>query len=133
MIQLEAVILLLKQNIDDLQGIYLFGSQASGRSRPDSDIDIAVLAKTKVDPVRRWEIAAECGIAIQRDIDLIDLRTATTVLQYQVITEGKRIYTIDEYSCDVFENYIMSEYLDFQTFLQPLIDAIRKRGSIYDR
>jgi predicted nucleotidyltransferase len=133
MIQLEPIILLLKQKIDDLQGIYLFGSQASGRSRPDSDIDLAVLAKTVINPVRRWEIAAECGIAVQRDIDLVDLRTATTVLQYQVITEGQRIYTIDEYSCDAFENCIMSEYLDFQMFRQPLIDAIRKRGSIYDR
>ncbi len=131
MTSLDPIMDFLKKSIVDLNGIYLFGSQATGRAKADSDIDIAVLATTDISDLQRWELAAACGVLAQQDVDLIDLRTVNTIFQYHIITEGKRIYTNNADFCDMFENRIMSDYLDLQQFRQPLIDAIRKRGSIY--
>lgn len=133
MINLKPVIVFLQQEIKELQAIYLFGSFANARAKADSDVDLAILANPSTPALRRWELATECALLLNRDVDLIDLRVATTILQYQIITEGSRVYSLDTRLCERYENLIMSEYLDFQEFRRPLIEDIRKRGSIYDR
>lgn len=66
---------LLEQQPDIILAI-AFGSLASGRARPESDLDIAVLADLPLGERRRRELIAllarECG----RPVDLVDLRTA---------------------------------------------------------
>jgi len=42
---------------DRLRGLVLFGSEATGRSGPDSDIDVLVLLDG---PIRLWEEIARC-------------------------------------------------------------------------
>ena len=133
MIDLTAAISFLKRSVPDLQAIYLFGSHASGHVKADSDVDLALLTATSIPPLHRWELAADCAVLLKCDVDLVVLRSANTITQYQVVTEGRRVYTQDARLCDFFENLIMSEYLDFQMFLQPIINDIRQRGSIYGR
>ncbi|MDR1327415.1 MAG: nucleotidyltransferase domain-containing protein, partial [Heliobacteriaceae bacterium] len=41
----------LQNAIDDFEGLYLFGSQATGKATKDSDIDIVILFKNK----RYWQ------------------------------------------------------------------------------
>ncbi len=38
-----AIVDLLCARLPDVEAVYLFGSQATGQSRPESDIDVAVL------------------------------------------------------------------------------------------
>ena len=47
------------KRLPGLRLLYLFGSQASGDARPDSDWDIAFLADSDLDNVSRWHIAEE--------------------------------------------------------------------------
>jgi predicted nucleotidyltransferase len=42
--------------VPELDAIYLFCSVATGEARPDSDIDLAVLADRKLDPEARWRL-----------------------------------------------------------------------------
>jgi predicted nucleotidyltransferase len=44
---------------DDVLDAYLFGSRAEGRAAPQSDYDIAVLARAELAPARRFELASE--------------------------------------------------------------------------
>lgn len=69
---------------------------------------------------------------IDKDVDLIDLAQASTVLSFQVINEGKRIYCKDKHICDTFENVIDSEYLNFRQLRADLIKDIKQRGRITD-
>ena len=46
---------LLLEQCEDIKLIYLFGSHAHGLTSNESDIDIALLGKTKFDPVVRWQ------------------------------------------------------------------------------
>jgi predicted nucleotidyltransferase len=59
--------------------VYLFGSLAKGRERPESDIDLAVSGL----PERKFFHAMACAHrAIGRPLDLIDLDENTPFVQF---------------------------------------------------
>ncbi|MGL5470371.1 MAG: type II toxin-antitoxin system antitoxin, partial [Shewanella sp.] len=80
----KKIIKLLRDNIPKLQLIYLFGSYSQGTQHRNSDIDIAVLAADTLDNIARWELAQKLASALDSDVDLVDLRSASTVLCQQV-------------------------------------------------
>lgn len=99
----------VKNLAPDVRLIYLFGSQADGSSTPSSDIDIAVLLEKKLDPVARFDLEQTLAIALNQDVDLVDLLTASTVLQNQVIMHGSLLFG-SENEQTKFEMQVMSMY-----------------------
>ncbi|GAB3486750.1 type VII toxin-antitoxin system MntA family adenylyltransferase antitoxin [Marinomonas epiphytica] len=95
--------------LPDVRLIYLFGSQASGHANSNSDIDIAILLDRKVAPVKRFDLQESLAIKLNKDIDLVDLLSASTVMQNQVIQHGELIYG-DETTCCQFEMQVLSMY-----------------------
>lgn len=87
--------------------LYLFGSQANGTSNTQSDIDLAVLLPEKLDPVQRFECQEQLAIHLGKDVDLVDLLSASTVLQHQVIHHGKLLWGAEAEQCQ-FEMQVMS-------------------------
>ncbi|MEK7761619.1 MAG: nucleotidyltransferase domain-containing protein, partial [Nitrospirota bacterium] len=81
-----ALIEYLRKSVPELIALYRFGSQAKGTARPDSDVDLAVLARNPIPAIRRFELAQELAIQLHRDVDLVDLRSASTVMRMQVIS-----------------------------------------------
>jgi uncharacterized protein len=49
---------LLKEKYSDIEGAYLFGSYAKGKSTDDSDIDLALIF-SKLDDSRRFDIQVQ--------------------------------------------------------------------------
>ncbi|MBJ7536470.1 type VII toxin-antitoxin system MntA family adenylyltransferase antitoxin [Marinomonas transparens] len=94
--------------------IYLFGSQASGQTNQHSDIDIAVLMAHKIDPIVRFDIQQTLAIKFDQDIDLVDLLSASTVLQNQVIQHGICLFGSQEEQ-DKFEMQVLSMYQRLNT------------------
>ncbi|QOC23553.1 nucleotidyltransferase domain-containing protein [Wenzhouxiangella sp. AB-CW3] len=96
------------------QAIYLFGSAATDEMLPGSDVDIAVLLPPTVarDASKltgsQLHLDLESGLA--RDVDLINLREATTVFQKEIIINGKRIHCPDVNAADEFEMHVLSLY-----------------------
>ncbi len=95
---------------DRLLGVYLFGSQVSGDARPDSDFDIAVLGTRSLDPLRVFDTAQELAGLIHRDVDLVDLAAATTVMRAQVVGGGRVLLDADPRRLAEFEMYTLSDY-----------------------
>ena len=58
--------------------IYLYGSQANGGARPDSDLDLGLLAGAPVPPMQLQLLREELELALSRDVDLLDLLRATS-------------------------------------------------------
>lgn len=116
----------LQAALPNLLAIYLFGSHAQGNAGPDSDIDIAVLVAGKLDPLQLWELAQEIG----PNLDILDLRTASTVIQYQIITTGLRLWTKNAQAA-IFESTILSDKTELDTARAPLLADIQREGSIY--
>lgn len=100
---------LVLEQCENIKLIYLFGSHAQGLANSQSDIDIAILGQTKLSSVIRWQWQSELTIALKSDVDLVDLLSASTVMQNQVIHNGDCIYDAANYA-GLFEMQVMSMY-----------------------
>lgn len=117
----EKIVDYLKQVLPDIQLIYLFGSRADGSHNSNSDWDIALLAQKKLDNVQRWELAQELASLLNTDVDLVDLLAASTVLNMQVVSQGRLLYG-DINIKDVYETKVYSMYGRLQESRHDIIE-----------
>jgi predicted nucleotidyltransferase len=93
-----------------LEAVYIFGSAARGELGPTSDLDLAFLAASSPASAEVFEAAQDLAIRVGRDVDLVDLRRASTVLQAQVVGNGRRLVTNDLVAAETFEMLALSDY-----------------------
>ncbi|MCD5988037.1 nucleotidyltransferase domain-containing protein [Pseudomonas phytophila] len=122
----------VRSRLPGLLAVYIFGSQANGHANAESDLDIAVLVAGSLDPVDLWRLAGEIADIVNLPVDLIDLRTASTVMQYQIITKGRRVWAKNE-AAGVFEAFVLSEKTSLDSARSGLLDDIRKKGIVHGR
>lgn len=122
----------LQKAIPQLFSIYLFGSVAANEETSRSDIDIAFLAEFNTAPsaVERFKLAQELAIHFDRDVDLIDLREASTVFAYEIVAKGDRIFSTGDDEIDTYENYVFSRYFRFADTRARIVDQIKADGSV---
>ena len=128
----DALIHSLQTRIPDLLAIYAFGSRIQGTARLDSDLDLAVLVAGYADPLTLFEVANELADVAGYAVDLLDLRAASTVMQYQIITTGERWWALDVQAA-LFEASILSEKTALDEARAGLLTDIRQRGTVYGR
>lgn len=121
----------VQQAIPDLIALYRFGSQAKGSTRPESDVDLAILARHPLPALRRFELAQELAAQLHHDVDLVDLRTASTVMRMQVISTGECLDTSDESARREFEMYAYSDYARLNEERREILKRIRASGLVY--
>lgn len=126
----QETVALLRQRLPKLLAVYLFGSHAQGAANRDSDIDIAVLVEGKLDPMQVWELAQTLAARAGCDVDLLDLRGTSTVMQYQVITTGVRLWSRDAQAA-LYECFILSEKLELDIGRAGLLLDIQREGRVY--
>jgi len=73
----------------------IFGSLAAGKSRHDSDLDLAVASTTPLDPQIRIQLIEELALGLGRPVDLIDLAQTHGPLLQQVLTKGRLLICTD--------------------------------------
>lgn len=85
----------------DIVFAYLFGSVAKGRSGPLSDVDVAVYfspagnARSRFD--RRLQLMSKLGKALQRnDVDVVPMQDAPLDLAFEILADGKLIFSKDD-------------------------------------
>jgi len=110
-----------------VEALYLFGSTASGRRTPLSDVDVAVLLPEHVPQEeyleQRLGMIAELSELLGTDaVDLVILNLAPPLLVHRVITRGKLVYARDDLRRTRFEARAIQEYLD----LKPLYELERR-------
>lgn len=121
--------ILIKRTSADL--IILFGSAAKDRLRSDSDIDIAFLSDKEFTDYDVFIIAQEMAVELKRDVDLIDLKKASTVFKAQIVGTGKVIYFSDPNIKIEFQMKVFKEYCLLNEERKPILDKILERGSVY--
>ncbi|PEC50921.1 DNA polymerase subunit beta [Bacillus sp. AFS077874] len=112
--------------------IFLFGSAAQDRMRPDSDYDIAYLSDSKLSNYERFLLSQELANIINYNVDLIDLINASTVFQAEIIHNGKVIYCADDERRINFEMKTLKMYAKLNEERIEILKNIKKRGSIYE-
>jgi len=122
----------LKARLPGLIAIYLFGSQADGHANSESDLDLAVLVSGVLDTVELWHLSGEIADIVNVPVDLIDLRAASTVMQYQIIVKGQRLWARNE-SAGIFEAFVLSEKTSLDASRAGLIEDIQAKGIVHGR
>ncbi len=131
-INLNTIVSFLQTQLPNLLALYHFGSHAKGTADAHSDVDLAVLVDGKVDTVALWDLAQQLADEINCDVDLVDLRAASTVLQYQIITTGQCLWARNVQAA-IYESFILSEKTALDTLRSGLLSDIEREGSIYGR
>lgn len=131
MLSTASIVILLKKDLHDLQGAYLFGSFASGFASSESDVDLAVLCRNPLPKEIKFKLIERLENLLNRTIDLIELRFVNTIFQEEIMITAKPIVTIDQMACDLFEDFVYCSAMDFREFRKPHVEEILARGSVY--
>jgi predicted nucleotidyltransferase len=106
---------------------YLFGSYATGRESPMSDVDIAVLSDEELAPKGR-ELLHEIDYLSYRiatclhvkDVDVVGLNNKGHAFAHNVLKTGKLIYDANPDKRIKFAVKVISYYCDFQPTIKFL-------------
>jgi len=72
-------------------------------------------------------------VALRRDVDLIDLRAASTVVRMQVIVHGMALAVFDAHEQRLFETYTYSDYTRLNEERKGILDQVQRERTVYGR
>lgn len=130
---IDRIVRLLAEAIPDLLAIYRFGSWGTDREWSGSDVDLAILPSGPVPPEQVWLVGQSLAEELERDVDLVDLLRASTVMRAQVIHGGERLWCRDPSPCASFEDRVYSEYALLNEERAGILLDIASRGTVYAR
>ena len=118
----------------DIIFAYIFGSYAQNKIREDSDIDIAIYLKNKLDIDTYLEIKMELSEATKREVDVVILNDATPLLKYEIYKNNILLFTRDETVESNYKVKTLFEYDDMKKYLDlsynKMIERLRKEVRI---
>ena len=83
----EYAIQTIVEALPDVAGIYIFGSAGTNFEKKDSDIDLAILTISPILPAFLWDLSQIIAVHLSKDVDLINLKDASTVFCFQIISD----------------------------------------------
>ena len=132
---LDTITALVIEYYPHVQGIYLFGSYLTEDEWPDSDVDLALLVPPLEAGQVRHLAMSECSLALSRvlgkEVDLLNARTVSTVVQKEIITQGRLLYCADRYAVDEFEMLTISLYQKLNEERSDIISSALADGRFY--
>ncbi|MEW6229485.1 MAG: nucleotidyltransferase domain-containing protein [Bacillota bacterium] len=106
--------------------IVLFGSAATGKAfRPESDVDLAFLRDGFLNDYDRFLLAQELAVILGREVDLIDLDRASTVLRAEVIRTGRTVYEGDRGRAMFWRMRALKDYALLNEERAPVIRRLK--------
>lgn len=111
--------------------LLLFGSSVKGYFREDSDIDIAFISLQEVNSYDLYLLAQALVTEVGREVDLVDLRQASTVFKAQILGSGHVIYSNDPEKLAEFQIRTFKEYALLNEERAEILRNISARGSVY--
>ncbi|HZN91603.1 MAG TPA: nucleotidyltransferase domain-containing protein [Myxococcales bacterium] len=128
---LPALVQTIRDAVPDVIAVYLFGSMARGDESVRSDLDLAMLGRGPLDPVFRWELQQRLAVAAGCDVDLVDLRAASTVLRVQVLRDAQLLFESERNARALFEATALSMYARLNEERRGIIEDVLRSGRIY--
>jgi uncharacterized protein len=114
--------------------IMVFGSYAKNSIHKKSDIDVAFYSEDQsITSYEIFQLAQELADKIKIDVDLVNLRTASTVFRAQIYTTGTVIYSTDDTLLKNFQMTALSMYAKLNEERETILKKIGESGSIYEK
>ncbi len=122
------------QHRNTVAALYLFGSYASGRQTPLSDIDLAVLFDVCVEKEaflpERLKLLGKLSSILSTDaVELVVLNEAPPALGYRVTRDGVLLYASDNAGSQIinFKVKTWDRYFDYQPTQRIFSDGLARR------
>ena len=103
----------------------VFGSVATGRARPGSDLDFAVQADRPLSAAQKQQLIEDLAVATGRPVDLVDLSTAGVALVGQILKHGQRIHGTDAAYAELLSRHLVDAE-DFLPYVRRTLAERRK-------
>ena len=119
----------IEQEIDRdsrILSAYLLGSAVSGRMRPDSDLDIAVLPIATAGLLQQVDIAelsASLTLAAGRAVDVGVLSSRNLIYASEAIFKGERFFCRDTFQADLAAATLLGLAAQFRFERREIVDA----------
>ena len=110
----------------DLKLIVLFGSQANGRTHPDSDVDVAIMPAHRLSLHERGEIWSALCHLFEAAVDLGVLDHAQPLFMYHV-ADGQALYEGEPWAWANFKLYARRQFWDTAPLRQALSRYLDRR------
>lgn len=110
-----------------VRAVYLFGSHAEGRARPDSDLDLAVVGPRGELEARRLDLLADLTRQGHDRVDLVLLDGADPALAFEAVRPNRLLYARPGFDHASFYSRTLREYFDFEPYLRIQRQALRRR------
>jgi predicted nucleotidyltransferase len=110
----------------EILAAWLFGSQARGTARPDSDVDVAVLLGTVPEgryPPVEVELGVELTRRLGREVDVVVLNRASPELVHRALRDGELLVERDRAERVRFQVHQRALFFD----MQPVWREYRRR------
>lgn len=118
----------LSKEFPEVVAVYLFGSQIEGNSHSDSDIDLALLAdsKVKLSVIRTVEYQAKVGRWIKTDrLDVVNLEVVPSQIQFAALSRGRLIFCKDSHAVAEFTERLAQSYPDLNRYHETSCNLYR--------
>lgn len=119
---------------DDVVAMYLFGSHATGKPNPLSDIDLAILLDQTVPPQNYFSkklalLTTATSLLQKEEIDLVILNQVPASLAYRVLSRGRLLYENPRKKKQRigFQTRAISLYFDFLPVEKKLYAGLSNR------
>lgn len=105
---------------------FLFGSSVTKGLDAAHDVDVAVAFSHSVSLLDQCELGARLEEIVGREVDLVDLDEASTLLRWEVARSGIVLWARDRRELADFRARVPLEYFDLQPFLEREAAGLRK-------
>jgi predicted nucleotidyltransferase len=134
--QIGQILQIILSHHPNVQAVYLFGSYATKDERQDSDVDIALLLSPdesrSAGSLQASEQCLELEHLLHKNVDLINLRRVSTVLQKEVISADRRIHEGDKYAAEEFEMLTLSQYQKLNEERAGIVESALGGGRFHE-
>lgn len=116
-----------------LEAVYVFGSRANETATKESDFDIAFLTGNRepISKVEMFNLQEMLAGQLNADVDLINLASASLVLQFEITSQGQLLFVKDGFNSALYESRILSMYQRFNVEREPILKEIIRTAKIY--
>jgi predicted nucleotidyltransferase len=114
------------QHRPDIKLCIVFGSLAAGKASIDSDLDIAVAADQPLSSDLYLELLEEFASATNREIDLVDLMTATGPISKQALSTGVVVQNLDKNLYARLISRMLFNEADMMPYYERTLQELRK-------
>lgn len=113
--------------------IIIFGSYAKKSTHKDSDIDIAFYSENQMlTTYEVFQLAQELADILKIEVDLVNIRTASTVFKAQIYTTGTIIYSTNDTLLKNLQMTALSMYAKLNEERENILKKIGESGTIYE-